>query len=148
MALPGLTKFHAAPDSRAIATTLWKTLKTLLFTTIMLLQSVLPALLFIPYSSTSNTHHAHTPASPFDLALTALHTLSHLSFVLPQFGGVTSTSEGGLPELKKAFYMALDVLSESPSRSDLFVHQLCDSFKAEGECLKSLHVCFCVSFHV
>lgn len=134
-----LINCYLAPNSRETMTTLWNVLKTLLFTTIMILQSILPALLFVPYPSGSraDVHGASsidgaTPASPFDLALMALHVLSHLSFVMPQFGGVTSTAEGGLPELKKAFYMALDVLSESASRSDLFVHQLCDSFKLEG----------------
>lgn len=57
-----------------------------------------------------------------------LHTLSHLSFVLSQFGGVSSTaSEGGFPELKKVFYTALDILSSNELESARFVHELRES---------------------
>ena len=66
---------------------------------------------------------SHVP-SPYNIALDVLHTLSHLSFVMPQFGGVASTSEDGLPELKRAFYMALDVLSASQHEASRFVEEL------------------------
>lgn len=59
------------------------------------------------------------PATPHMLAKSVLQTLSHLSFVVSQFGGVTATATGddpGFVELRKVFYIALDVLSaEEPS---------------------------------
>lgn len=104
----------------------------------MILQSVLSAVVFIPNSQakrSEDTGSTLTLPSPHSIALDALHTLSHLSFVMPQFGGVASTSEGGLPELKRAFYMALDVLSASNVEATRFVEELCrhDSATAKGK---------------
>ena len=114
--------------TREIATSTWQVLKTLLFTNLMILQSILSAVVFVPQphevQSGTSSSSPGTP-SPYSIALDALHTLSHLSFVMPQFGGVASTSERGLPELKRAFYMALDVLSASETESDRFVQELC-----------------------
>lgn len=114
--------------TREIATATWQVMKTVLFTTLMILQSILSTVVFVPhphgerYAPSSSTSAA---PSPYAIALEALHTLSHLSFVMPQFGGVASTSEGGLPELKRAFYMALDVLSASEVEAGRFVQELC-----------------------
>ena len=52
---------------------------------------------------------------------------------MPQFGGVASTSEGGLPELKRAFYTALDVLSASEAEAGQFVQELCRQGGASGK---------------
>ncbi|KAI0670930.1 hypothetical protein C8Q78DRAFT_974125 [Trametes maxima] len=115
--------------TREIATATWSILKTLLFTTLMISQSVLSAVVFV-----SNPHEQpSSPSSPYALALTVLHILASLSFVMPQFGGVASTSEGGLPELKRAFYMALDVLSASDVVAERFVAQL---FQGSGVSMK------------
>ncbi|PIL22397.1 hypothetical protein GSI_15085 [Ganoderma sinense ZZ0214-1] len=113
-------------DSREVATTTWSILKTLLFTTLMLSQSILSAVVFIP-DPQSNTAYSSPSgiSSPYGIALDVLHVLSHLSFVMPQFGGVASTSDSGLPELKRAFYLALDVLSASETEADHFVEELC-----------------------
>ena len=51
---------------------------------------------------------------------------------MPQFGGVASASEG-LPELKRAFYMTLDVLSGSESEACRFVEGLCRSQEIVGK---------------
>lgn len=121
------------PEAREIGRAMWIVLKTMLFTTIRINQSVLTIVVFVPQPSPARrTSRAQlsTPSqsSPYALALTALHTLSHLSFALPQFGGVSSTStEGGFPELKKAFYTALDVLSADEHESARFVHELRES---------------------
>ena len=53
-----------------------------------------------------------------------LETLSHLSFILPRFGGVSSTASSALPELLKTFYTALDVLSTSADQSRALVRML------------------------
>ncbi|KAI0755127.1 hypothetical protein C8Q80DRAFT_1143166 [Daedaleopsis nitida] len=124
--------------TRETATATWQVLKTVLFTTLMILQSVISAVVFIPNSQAKRSEDASSTVplrSPQSIALDALHTLSHLSFVMPQFGGVASTSEGGLPELKRAFYMALDVLSASEVEAARFVEELCrhDGTTAKGK---------------
>lgn len=96
----------------------------------MLSQSVLSAVVFVPGPNASQ--RSSLAASPQDIALSVLHVLSHLSFVMPQFGGVASTSEGGLPELKRAFYMALDVLASSEDAAKRFVSKLCQGEDVVG----------------
>lgn len=120
-----------APETKELAVKVWTILKTLLFTCIRLLQQVLNVVLFVsrppsPSISLSAPHGLSSPwpPSPFEMAHTALKTLSHLSFILPRFGGVSSTASSALPELLKAFYTALDVLSTSPDQSRLLVRTL------------------------
>ena len=114
-----LTAWFADENSREIATATWSIFKTLLFTTLMICQSILSTIVFNPHPQLESASHAS-----YSIALGVLHTLSHLAFVMPHFGGVASTSEG-LPELKRAFYMALDVLSESEGESCRFVEEFC-----------------------
>jgi hypothetical protein len=119
----------AALDSREVATNIWTVLKTLLFTTIMLLQSILSTITYshpmasavTPPDSKGSLTHLPTHSS---LALATLRTLSHLSFVITKFGGVTSTSSAGFAELKRVFYMALDVLGGDVEGSETFVKAL------------------------
>jgi len=118
-----------ASDSREVATNIWTVLKTLLFTTIMLLQSILSTIAYshpvtsavTPPKSKGSLTHLPTHSS---LALSTLRTLSHLSFVITKFGGVTSTSSAGFAELKRVFYTALDVLSGDVEASETFVKAL------------------------
>ncbi|RPD77986.1 hypothetical protein L226DRAFT_544371 [Lentinus tigrinus ALCF2SS1-7] len=134
----------ADDSTREIATATWQVLKTLLFTNLMVLQSILSAVVFVPrpYGEQSGGPPSAPPTSPssYTIALDALHTLSHLSFVMPQFGGVASNSESGLPELKRAFYMALDVLSASEAEAGRFVQELCyhESISAKGKAVETL----------
>ncbi|KAL4244684.1 hypothetical protein ABKN59_010246 [Abortiporus biennis] len=119
-----------APESRGLAINMWNVLKTMLFTTIMIVQSVLTTLVYVPQPSSSSSvpssEQSNPLGSPYSFALTSLHIFSHLSFILPQFGGVASTSEGGLPELKKVFYTALDILSADQEDGKRFVKELKD----------------------
>ncbi|KAJ8455269.1 hypothetical protein ONZ51_g12546 [Trametes cubensis] len=110
----------AGAETREIATLTWSILKTLLFMTLMLSQSILAAVVFVPNSHSEAT----SPVSPHSIALNIMHVLAQLSFVMPQFGGVASTAEGGLPELKRAFYMALDILTASDEAAERFVAEL------------------------
>ncbi|KAJ8463872.1 hypothetical protein ONZ51_g9966 [Trametes cubensis] len=87
----------AGAETREIATSTWSILKTLLFMTLMLSQSILAAVVFVPNSHSDAT----SPVSPHSIALNIMQVLAQLSFVMPQFGGVASTAEGGLPELKR-----------------------------------------------
>jgi hypothetical protein len=81
---------------------IWTILNTMLFSTVMISDAALSALVYVPPSSSSLPH-------PTSLALQTLHTLSHLSFVITKFGGVTTTSTSSFKELKKIFYTALDL---------------------------------------
>ena len=113
----------AANDSREVATNIWTVLKTLLFTTVMLLQSILSTITYSHPLASVVTPSTHLPTHS-SLALSTLRTLSHLSFVVTKFGGVTSTSTAGFAELKRVFYTALDVLSGDVEASETFVKAL------------------------
>lgn len=98
----------------------------------MVSQAILSTVAFVPHPvdvTTSST------SSPQALATAVLRTLSHLSFVIHQFGGVTTSSAGGFPELKRVFYMALDVLASDPAESERFVTECC-----HAESVKSEHI--------
>ena len=110
---------------------MWNLLKTQLFTTIMISQAVLSTVVFVPHPADVATS---ATSSPQALATTVLRTLSHLSFVIHQFGSVTASSAGGFPELKRAFYMALDVLASDSAESERFVTVYCRSESNKGEC--------------
>lgn len=115
----------SAPDSRELATKIWTILKTLLFMTVMLSQSVLSTITYSrPVSSSAASPDPERFATHSSLALSTLRTLSHLSFVITKFGGVTSTSGVGFAELKRVFYSALDVLSADVEASETFVKGL------------------------
>ncbi|KAJ7644341.1 hypothetical protein FB45DRAFT_824461 [Roridomyces roridus] len=109
---------EVSPDHAALV---WKTFKTLLFANIMISDAILSASIFIPPPIYATTHDLR----PSGFALTVLHTLSDLSFVVSQFGGVTTTASPGFVELKKTFYLALDILSKNAEESDTFVRELC-----------------------
>lgn len=102
----------------------------------MLTDSVLSAAVYLPPQS-----FGITPAS---LALQTLHILSHLSFVISEFGGVTTTTQG-FEQLKKTFYLGLDILAQgdgengdSGIKAEAYVQQICfalNSQRAEsGRC--------------
>ncbi|KAH9980191.1 hypothetical protein BGW80DRAFT_1163428 [Lactifluus volemus] len=115
-----------ALESRDVAANIWTILKTLLFTTIMLSQSILSTITFSPPVTVflePKQFLAHPPTHS-TLALSTLHVLSRLSFVIAKFGGVTSTRSDGFAELKRVFYSALDVLSADVEASDTFVRSL------------------------
>ena len=120
------------PESRAIVTEMWTLLKTLLFTSIRLVQATLSVVVYVPQPRVASSSTSAPGPTAFSLALTALHIFSHLSFVLPQFGGVASTGEDTFPELKKVFYTALDVLSADAAESARFVHELHGAFLPEA----------------
>jgi hypothetical protein len=95
----------------------------------MLLQSILSTITYsrpvtsatVPPKFKQSLTHLPTHSS---LASSTLRTLSHLSFVITKFGGVTSTSSDGFAELKRVFYSALDVLSADVEASEEFVRVL------------------------
>lgn len=116
-------------DERAknLAEKIWIVLKTQLFSTLMLQQAILDTILFHPPpSSLSGSSRTY---SPVHLTSIILNTLSSLSFVVASFGGVTAGPAGAVkgpsfPELKKVFYMAIDMLSTDRPASNTFVRNL------------------------
>jgi hypothetical protein len=93
---------------------MWTTLKTLLFSAVMLSEAILSSVVYIKPASSPYTRASTTSS---ELALQVLHIFTHFSFIISQFGGVTSTSQG-FEQLKKTFYLSLDILSQADSMSD------------------------------
>lgn len=81
----------------------WFVLKTLLFSTIMVAESIMSAAIYVA-------------PNPAPLGLTVLRALGHLSFVIQQFGGITPSSN--FVELKKTVYLALDIVAGSSRESE------------------------------
>lgn len=116
-----------APDTRELSRSIWLLLKTLLFSTIMVADGVLASAVFV------RPQHRDSAVNPQTLAQSTLQTLFHISFVVSQLGGVTATATGsdqGFKELRRVFYLAIDVLS-SESSSDGARHdvsKVCEDF--------------------
>ncbi|PPQ69303.1 hypothetical protein CVT24_001669 [Panaeolus cyanescens] len=124
-----MTPYFVAQDTKDLTKLLWTMLKTLLFTCIMIFESVLSSLVYLPPQP-----YQITPAS---LAVQVLETLSHLSFIISEFGGVTTTTQG-FEQLKKTFYLALDVLAQgdgpagdSGLKADTYVQTICFALNSQ-----------------
>lgn len=108
-------------DSRAMTTSIWTILKTLLFSTVMVADSILAALVYVP----PHIYQSGATATPASLSRIVLRMLSHLSFVISQFGGFTSNNSG-FKELKKVFYLAVDILVQSADEAgEILANELC-----------------------
>ena len=105
-----------APETRPLTQSIWIILKTLLFTTIMVTEAGLSGLVYVPPTL------GHMAPS---LALAVLRSLSHLAFVIQKFGGA---GHGAFKELKRAFYLTLDILAVHTAESQHFVQQLCEGW--------------------
>ena len=79
----------------------------MLFSTIMLSDAILASVVYIQPGSTP---YVRASTSSSELALRVLEILSCSAFIISQFGGVTSTSQG-FEHLKRTFYLALDILA-------------------------------------
>ncbi|KAF8904131.1 hypothetical protein CPB84DRAFT_1814520 [Gymnopilus junonius] len=127
--LANVTDLDIAADSKDLTKSAWTNLKTLLFSIIMLTEAVLSASVFIPPQPFDIT--------PASIAIQTLHIFSHLSFVISEFGGVTTTTRG-FEHLKKTFYLALDILAQgdgahgdSGFKAESYVQQLCFSLSSQ-----------------
>ncbi|KAI6133421.1 hypothetical protein EDD16DRAFT_1881813 [Pisolithus croceorrhizus] len=96
-----------APETRELT-------ELLLFLTIMITEAGLSAVVYVP------PEISHAAAS---LALAVLRVHYYLALVIEKFGGAGHHS---FPELKRAFYLALDNLAEHKAESEHFVQQLCE----------------------
>jgi hypothetical protein len=80
--------------------------KQFLFTSITIFQSVLSSIVYLrPHSMA----HPGSSVNPPALALITLQTLTHLSLVISQFGGITKAFE----QLQKVFYLSIDIILSS-----------------------------------
>lgn len=112
--------------ARETLTQAWGVLKTILFTTVMVQQSVITATAYLPPPSPRTTSSLRPEPTPASIARILLEALSNLSFVVTKFGGVTLTARISVfPQLRRLFYSALDVLSTDPVASKKFIIALC-----------------------
>lgn len=95
----------------------------------MLAEEVLSTTVYLPPGSTKLT--------PASIALQILNTLSHMSFVISEFGGVTTTTKG-FEHLKKTFYLALDILAQGDRehgdtgvKAEAYVQQACFALNSQ-----------------
>ncbi|KAF7299206.1 hypothetical protein MIND_00869300 [Mycena indigotica] len=109
-------------------TLVWNNLKTFLFAHIMIAEATLSALVYIP-------------EPPSSIPLTVLHTLHHLSFVVSQFGGLSTAAQPGFAELRKTFYLALDLIAAGTA-SDTFVKELVGH--TSGDLAKTAYELTCI----
>lgn len=94
---------------------MWTKLKGLLFTTVMILQSVVDAILYNESSTTS---------SNASLACEVIKIFSRIAFISSKFGGLLAQGEGSFREYRRAYYTALDVVLASPPHGELLVQNL------------------------
>lgn len=132
-------KEEEIPESaRETLTQAWGVLKTILFATVMVQQSVINATVYLPPPSSNTLSPLEPNVTPASLAWLLLQTFSNLSFVVTKFGGVTSTARvSGFPQLRRLFYSALDVLSTNRPASEKFVITLCQTGKKNSTSMKS-----------
>ena len=123
------------PMTKELTTKLWMVLKTLLFAAVMVAEAALSSTIYIPSSSFQISSSSPQTLAPAYLALQTLRTLNTLSFIISQFGGVTttSTSVADFPELKRVFYLGLDILSSDKGLSGEFVRTLCSTKESKSK---------------
>lgn len=93
---------------------LWGVYKTLLFSMIMVLQSMLSSSLFKRKDSHSNL---------VKLSVSCLTVFRSLSFIISQVGGVSSKSP--FSELKRCFYTAIDIVASNGELVNGLMRQIC-----------------------
>ncbi|KAF8505304.1 hypothetical protein JB92DRAFT_3122491 [Gautieria morchelliformis] len=108
-------------ETKTLSPEIWKVLKTLLFSHLVVSQAILSSIQYLdPLAAGSGLD-----LGPSSIACSTLRSLHHLSFVISQFGGVASSAES-FKELKRVFYMALDIVAADldPQRGPTFVREL------------------------
>jgi len=132
------TEEEIPEPARETLTQAWGVLKSALFATVMVQQSVVTATTYLPPLPLKLVSPMEPNVTPPSLALLLLQALSNLSFVITKFGGVTSTARTSIfPQLRQLFYSALDVLSTNHAASEKFVTGLCQTAKQNDTSLKS-----------
>ncbi|KAF8520802.1 hypothetical protein BU17DRAFT_46263 [Hysterangium stoloniferum] len=114
-------------DSRQISTDIWRALKTLLFTHLLISLSILSSLVYLrPLKAGSEQPSSST------IAESILRSLYNQSFILSQFGGIVSSADT-FKELKRVFYTALDIIAaDSDSQAcESLVNELVSHVQAD-----------------
>ncbi|KAG8941565.1 hypothetical protein FRC04_004146 [Tulasnella sp. 424] len=110
-----------APDTRPILTGLWHVLKSMLFSSIMIAQSILLAISFEPFPPQlrlkPETH-------PHAISASVISMFLHFSFITSKFGGGLTAHGGGFPEQKRVFYGMLDVLAANTWETELCMKRI------------------------
>ena len=104
-------------------TDVWSILKTLLFSNLMISQSILNSLIYYPQASTP-------PTFTGSIAQSVLRVLVNLSFIISKVGGLSSTTS--VVELKRCFYTAVDCFSIEGSKCNDYVIELCQSIRGKS----------------
>ena len=112
-----MTVTYLGEESRDIAKSVWKILKTLVFAIVMIQLPVLGVILYQP--------------NAISLCIRMVQTLSRLSPVVMQLGGVSAmpsqvnnVDEYQLKELKLVFFMAMDIIASDHNRAEELVKQM------------------------
>ncbi|KAF5382313.1 hypothetical protein D9757_008479 [Collybiopsis confluens] len=118
-------------------TSAWTNLKTLLFTTVMISESIFEACIYLSPRTYLTLSSPSLSPSPFTLASTSLLTLSHLSLLVSQFGGISSLGsegDGSFKELRRTAYLALDILASANGKGavERFVSELVQQQQLPG----------------
>ncbi|KAF8610274.1 hypothetical protein BDV93DRAFT_517422 [Ceratobasidium sp. AG-I] len=101
--------------ARPTTTNIWHGLKSLLFSTVLTIQSVLDVTIY--YSAVSVQEGKL-------LSRNILMTFCRMSFISARFGALAAEG-GGFTEMKRAFFGALDVLSSNSDDQDTTGDRLC-----------------------
>ena len=109
--------------TKALTTEIWKIFKTLLFSTVLVSQSFLTVIKFHrpPAPLPSIAFVPSQPWSPHALAARVLSLFNHLAFISSKMGSGTTSSGGGFTEQKRAYFTALDILSQDYAETEVFV---------------------------
>lgn len=132
-------------DSLELATGIWQCLKTLMFAIVTIQLSVLKVVLHLqppPIASNRLRKYGRELDAP-TLCKQIVHTLSRLSFVMMQLGGVSAmpseakhSNEYQFKELKQAFFLAMDVISAHKIKAEGLVKEVARSCgPPDGSCL-------------
>lgn len=120
-------------SSKQITTDIWKILKTLLFSQLMVLQTIIASLLY--YKPSMFPRHI----SAATIARIILRSLHNQAFIISQFGGIAAMSDG-FKELKRVAYSTLDIMDvELNSDQQMeFISQLLSSLQGSQTFTDSL----------
>ncbi|KAG8983105.1 hypothetical protein FRB93_007662 [Tulasnella sp. JGI-2019a] len=109
-----------ATSSISQATEIWNILKTFLFSTVLISQSILATLTFEAVPRGDDSRFMSTT----QLVSSIVNTFFHLAFVTSKFGGGLTSSGGGFPEQKRAFFTALDIMASDGHQTAALITRL------------------------
>ncbi|KAG8893809.1 hypothetical protein FRB99_001696, partial [Tulasnella sp. 403] len=109
------------PSSSETIKCLWQILKSFLFSTILVFQTILRV---ITFEKVPKSLKLAPESHPHALVSSITSSFLHLSFVTSKLGGGLTSHGGGFSEQKRVFYTALDVISSDAWEMNLFMKRL------------------------